>query len=91
MAKLWNLPVIFVCENNGYAMFTAVGQANASKEFYNRFNFLPGLWADGMDVVSVREAIRHARQHVLSGKGPIFVELATYRYMGHTASDPGIT
>ncbi|KAI1707571.1 dehydrogenase e1 component domain-containing protein [Ditylenchus destructor] len=90
MAELWKLPVVFVCENNGYAMFTSVEHHSSTRQFYNRFSFLPGLWVDGMDLISVREAMRFARQHALSGKGPIFVELATYRYMGHTASDPGI-
>ena len=92
MAKLWSLPAILLCENNQYGMGTATNRSSANNEYYKGGGvIIPGVQADGMDVLAVREAIRFCRDFASSGKGPIFLELKTYRYHGHSMSDPGIT
>jgi len=90
MAELWKLPVIFIIENNRYAMGTAVNRASAQTDFSIRgvaFN-IPGEQVDGMDIHAVREAGRRAIAHARSGKGPYILEMQTYRYRGHSMSDP---
>lgn len=90
MAALWKLPIIFVVENNGYAMGTAVKRGSAETEFYRRGTAfrIPGMDVNGMDVLEVRQAAEVALEYVRAGNGPVLMELKTYRYRGHSMSDP---
>ncbi|MEO1038190.1 MAG: pyruvate dehydrogenase (acetyl-transferring) E1 component subunit alpha [Pseudomonadota bacterium] len=90
MAKLWDLPVVYVIENNQYAMGTSVQRASSETHLYKRgVSFgIPGEEVDGMDVVAVHQAAQAAVKHARDGNGPFILEMKTYRYRGHSMSDP---
>src|SRR3546814_7208790 len=89
MAALWNIPVVYVIENNKYGMGTSIERASAIPDFHRRGEpyGIPGKQVDGMDVVAVREAGLEAVAHCRAGKGPYILEMMTYRYRGHSMSD----
>jgi pyruvate dehydrogenase E1 component alpha subunit len=90
MAKLWNLPVVYVIENNEYSMGTSVARSTANPELYRRGESfgIPGIRADGMNVFEMEEVAKKAFAHVKAGNGPFLIEAKTYRYKGHSVSDP---
>ena len=91
MAGLWHLPILFVCENNHYAIGTEVHRHSAVPELYKRaagYN-IPAEKIDGMDVLKVYDAAHHALGRIRRGGGPQFLECETYRYRGHSMADPG--
>lgn len=90
MAMTWKLPVLFICENNKYAMGTSVERTSNVHDLYkigSAFD-MPSEAVDGMNVESVYEAFLRAAEHIRSGKGPYYLEIKTYRYRGHSVSDP---
>jgi pyruvate dehydrogenase E1 component alpha subunit len=90
MAELWDLPVVYIIENNKYGMGTSVERASARPDLHNRgvAYGIPGEKVDGMDVLAVREAGAKAVEFVRGGNGPMILEMETYRYRGHSMSDP---
>ena len=90
MAKLWELPVLYVIENNQYAMGTSVARATGTSHLFHRGRsfHIPGSEVDGMDVLAVKAAVDEAVARVRGGEGPIILEMKTYRYRGHSMSDP---
>ena len=90
MAMTWKLPVLFICENNHYAMGTSVERTSNIRDIYkvgHAFE-MPSEAVNGMNPESVHEAVTKAAEHIRSGKGPYFLEIKTYRYKGHSVSDP---
>lgn len=90
LSKVWNLPVLWVCENNQYGMGTAVERASAVSEIRQKAEgySIPNERVDGMDVLAVYKAAEKAYKHIRSGKGPYFLEIETYRFQGHSMGDP---
>ena len=91
MSMTWKLPVLFICENNQYAMGTSVNRTSNVHDLYkigSAFD-MPSEQVDGMSPEAVHEALTKAAEHIRSGKGPYFLEIKTYRYKGHSVSDPG--
>jgi pyruvate dehydrogenase E1 component alpha subunit len=90
MASLWKLPVVYVIENNRYGMGTSIDRASARTDLFHRGMAygIPGEQVDGMNVLAVHEAGLAATEHARSGQGPIILEMMTYRYRGHSMSDP---
>ncbi|GAX27614.1 pyruvate dehydrogenase E1 component alpha subunit [Fistulifera solaris] len=91
MASLWKLPMIFCIENNQYGMGTSIDRHSSHSDYYKMGNHIPGVRIDGMNVLAVREGMRFVKDHCASGQGPMYVEMMTYRYHGHSMSDPGTT
>lgn len=91
MAALWKLPVIYIVENNGYGMGTSIARHCSVKDLYKRGESfgIPGMQINGMDLQEVMKKGKEAVEYVRSGNGPIFIEMQTYRYRGHSMSDPG--
>lgn len=90
MAMTWKLPVLYICENNNYAMGTSVERTSNVHDIYKLGSAydMPSEPVDGMDVEKVHEAIEKAVKHIRDGNGPYFLEIKTYRYKGHSVSDP---
>ena len=92
MSKLWNLPMAFCTENNHYGMGTSTNRHSCNDSYYTMGGrTIPGIKMNGMNVLAVKQGMKFVREHLSSGKGPMYVEFDTYRYHGHSMSDPGTT
>jgi pyruvate dehydrogenase E1 component alpha subunit len=91
MSALWKLPMVFCIENNHYGMGTSIDRHSSHSDYFKMGNHIPGLRIDGMNVLAVREGFRFVKDYVSAGNGPMYVEMMTYRYHGHSMSDPGTT
>lgn len=92
IAKLWNLPMVFGIENNHYGMGTATNRSSCNDKYYTMgAPVIPGLRMNGMNVLAVKQGMKAVKEHCSNGNGPMFVEFDTYRYHGHSMSDPGTT
>lgn len=90
LAKLWNLPALFICENNGYAYGTSVARSSMNTKFYTRGDVIPGVRFEGNNVFEIREAFKWAKNWSIKN-GPLFMEILCYRYHGHSMLDPDVT
>lgn len=90
MAALWKLPCVFLCENNLYGMGTSNARASYNTKYYAKGDLIPGFKCDAQNVLIVRETMKWTKNYCLEN-GPMFIEYLTYRYHGHSMSDPGVT
>jgi len=90
MAGLWKLPIIYLCENNTYGMGTSQDRSSHNTNYYSRGDKIPGFKIEAQYTLMVKEAIKWAGAYAVEN-GPIYLECSTYRYHGHSMSDPGIT
>jgi pyruvate dehydrogenase E1 component alpha subunit len=90
MSKVWKLPILWVCENNQYGMGTAVDRASAVSEIIQKAAGygIPGQRVDGMNILEVRKTAKELYEKIYAGEGPLFLEVMTYRFRGHSMGDP---
>lgn len=91
IAALQKIPAIFICENNHFGMGTSEARGSAFTKFFERGQYIPGLRVDGMDVLAMTAGMKYAKDYCLAGNGPFVMELDSYRYMGHSMSDPDVS
>jgi len=90
IAKLWSLPIIYLCENNLYGMGTSNARSSCNVDYFKRGDNIPGVRADGMNVFHMKSVMKWAKKWSAEN-GPLYMEALTYRYHGHSMSDPGLT